>query len=99
MTYLTLFKDEVRDIELIIRNDDETKFIPTSASCVIMHDDLIVERCTVSLNVSGSVNDNVITAKITNLTTHVPTEYDVIWTFKKDDLIFKHKTFLCVLEN
>jgi len=99
LTYATIFQNEIRTLELSIRNEDETRFIPTSASVYVTDlDGEKVEDCTVSIGTSGGVNENVITALITKNTSQIPAEYLVYWNIVKNTNTFVHRTNLLVLE-
>lgn len=92
-TYSTLYENEKRNIQLKIRNNDETKFLPDSATFTVFN------SSTTTVETSAcSIDENVITATITPLTTVNTGNYEVIWKINKNSQIFYHKTILTILE-
>lgn len=92
-TYQTLYQNEIRNIELSLREDDETIFIPTSGAVNIYdEDDSLI------LSANAIINSNVISYLVNTTITETTGEYQIIWKINKNNENFYHKTILKVLE-
>jgi hypothetical protein len=94
-TYFSMNQNEVRNIELVIRNDDESPFVATSGMITVV-DYSGTTITTITCSVSGA-NSSLI-ATIPSIVTKTPAEYSLIWKIIKGSSIYYHKTKLLVLE-
>jgi len=91
-TYIYFYKNEIRNIELTIRDQNESPFYPDYAESYIedVNHNIIVE------NATRSVSSNKVRMLIDTDVTSDPKIYNVIWTINKNSISFKHKTILTV---
>ncbi len=97
-TYLTVYEDEQRAVELTIRDNDDVAYTPDSATYTIK-DSNGVE---IVAETTCMVDENKIYFMVTDTVTALPGEYEVIWKITKvsgaNTYIFHHKTKLTVEE-
>lgn len=93
-TYMKLYENEYRTIEILIRDMCEDDFNPDVASAHIEDStgDIIMEE-TVCMIVGNKIR-----VVVPTTVTSVKGKYNIIWTIEKDSNIFKHKTILTVEE-
>jgi len=97
-TYMTLYENEVRAVEISIRDQDDAVWYPSSAYVKIVDDD----GNTVVNEVPVMVFENTILTKVDTNITSVPGKYHLIWKILKTSgsttYTFYHKTTLTVEE-
>ena len=97
-TYMTLYENEVRAVEISIRDQDDAVWYPSSAYVKIVDDD----GNTVVNEVPAMVSENTILTKVDTNITSVPGKYHLIWKILKTSgsttYTFYHKTTLTVEE-
>lgn len=97
-TYLTVYENEQRAVELTIRDNDDVAYTPDSATYVIKDSNGTV----IVASATCMIDENKIYFMVTDTVTALPGEYDVIWTINKvsgaNTYIFHHKTKLVVEE-
>ena len=93
-TYMTIYENEYRSIEILIRDMCEEDFNPDTATAHIEDNEgeTIVEETTCM------VVANKIRVIVPTTVTNVKGLYNIIWTVIKDGNTFKHKTILNVEE-
>lgn len=96
-SYITMYENEERAIELLIRDQNDTEWIPDAAYFKIQHGD----GPTVVTEGPAMVSGNKIYALVTTAVTQWPGEYDVIWRILKvgtnnDQYTYYHKTRVVV---
>ena len=97
-TYLTVYENEQRAVELTIRDNDDAAYEPTSAFYSV-YDSNGVEVIAES---ACMITENKIYFLVDDTVTAIPGEYDVKWKLTKSvnasTYIFYHKTKLTVEE-
>ena len=98
-TYLTFYQNEIRAIELEIRDQNDDAYNPTTAYAWVYNSDGV----TVVTEGPCMVTANKVYVLIGEGVTNTPGEYDVVWRIMKsgdngDSYRFFHKTRLTVEE-
>lgn len=93
-TYMKLYENEYRSIEILIRDMCEEDFNPDTATAHIED----VDGTTIMEETTCMVIANKIRVIVPTDVTNVKGMYNVIWTIIKDGNTFKHKTILNVEE-
>lgn len=93
-TYMKLYKDEYRTIEILVRDMAEDDFLIGTAVCHI-EDNVgnIVMNETIAMVIGNKVR-----ITIPKTVTSVKGLYNVLWTINKGGYEYKHKTILNVEE-
>lgn len=97
-SYITLYQNEVRAIEITIRDQEELDWLPSNAYVSVRdkNGNFIINETT------AMVNDNKIYFIIPTTVTSVVGVYDVLWKIIKVDgsntYVFYHKTNVIVEE-
>lgn len=95
-TFQSLYSGESRAVVITILDRNHTAFVPTSASTYKVTDDSGVEVLT---ETSASNSSNTLTAVIGTAVTGTVGNYYIIWTiYDEDGYIYKHKTFIQVID-
>lgn len=93
-SYITFYQNEVRAIELVILDQDDVSWVPTTAYYTVINE---LERIIVSLE-PAQVTSTGVSALISTNVTETPGTYVVQWKLVKDSYIYYHKTTLIVNE-
>jgi len=97
-TYVTMYEDEIRAVELAITDQDDTEYPPTTAYAMVVDN----EGAVVVAEAAAMVIDNGIYTLIGTAVTSVPGDYEIIWRILKTiespstTYTFYHKTLLTV---
>jgi len=94
ITYVTFNKDEIRNAELSIRDNNDVEFEPTHAtSCVIDEiGDILIPSAEIQVD-----GNNVIMVVDERVTGNVGVYY-IIWSIYLDNLKYMHKTQLNIVD-
>jgi len=98
-SYITMYENEERAVELLIRDQDDVAWTPDAAYFKILSS----EGPTVVTEGPAMVTGNTIYALVTTVVTQNAGEYDIVWRIVKegendDSYTFYHKTRLVVEE-
>lgn len=90
-TYVEMNTNEVRAIRVSIRDQDDSKFLPSSVTYTVVdsNDETVKSG-------SATIDDNIMIALIDTDVTGTAGDYDVIWKITKDSYTYYHKTNLIV---
>ena len=98
MTYVDMYENERRAIEISIRDQDDATWDPTAAYASVIDED----GDTVVAEAVAYVTDNLIYTIIDSTVTETPGNYQVIWRITKTSGVqtytYYHKTVLTVKE-
>jgi hypothetical protein len=93
-TYLSFYKNEIRAVQIYIRDQDDVDFIPDGTSTYTV----VAPSGTVIPEVVAMVSGSSLTGLIDLNVTYLPGTYDIIWKIMKGSYIYYHKTDLQVLD-
>lgn len=97
-TYITFYEDEIRAVEISVRDQDDAIWTPTAAYITIVDEDGDV----VVAETAAMVSSNTILGLINTTVTSTPGKYFIIWRILKTSgtstYTFYHKTTLVVEE-
>jgi len=98
LTYVDMYENEVRAIEISIRDQDDVEFEPSSAYATIVDSN----GDTVVAETAAMVAGNQVYTVVNVITTETPGDYEIIWKILKvagaQTYVYYHKTHLVVNE-
>lgn len=93
-TYTTLYIGETRALSIYVRDQNDDDFIAVSASTYIKNsnDEIVVSETPAIVSAASVISllDTVVTSAAGN--------YEVVWTLNKSGYVYKHVSFVKVVE-
>jgi hypothetical protein len=95
-TYQTMYQNEIRALEITIRDQDGNTFAPDTAYFSVYDEDGVAVG-NVPENQSAQVTNNTVIALIGTATTAQLGVYHIVWKIVKNSYTYYHTTYLEVL--
>lgn len=93
-TYQTLYRDEIRPVEITVNDQDGQPFLSDSASASVYDSN---NEIVVPIQAAYTVSNKVYTVIGTVVTSTVG-EYKIVWKLLKDTYIYYHSTDIIIEE-
>jgi hypothetical protein len=93
MTNITIYKNEIRDVTISIRDQEDDEFAPTHVTSYVVDS----ENNTIVNDEERQVTTNSISMTIPQTVTSTVGTYYIIWSIYKNESLYRHKT--CVTVN
>lgn len=91
-TYITVYKEDVKDVKLLLRDQYDVEYYPDTSTIYIKDSDdtviIPVSECT--------VYNNTVSFTLSGAATEEIGQYDIVWKIGKNDEITHHVTKLTV---
>lgn len=93
-TYITVYENETRSIEILVRDQYDEAFNPDTATVLV--EDIVGDVVVAEAN--AMVYNNTVSTIISTDVTSILGEYHIIWKIVKGTDIFYHKSIINVKE-